>query len=84
MAQTEKLPFGESHWDYLTDLVQNYIQDLAAMSLHRDRMRHVCQSIKLYEKWRSQHRWLMEWFPDFQEIIILMNDMDIENEKSRF
>ena len=42
------LPFGESHWDYLPDLIQDYIKDLAARSLHRDRMKHVCQSIKLY------------------------------------
>ena len=25
------LTFGESHWDYLPDLVQNYIKDLAAI-----------------------------------------------------
>ena len=54
MSQTEKLPFGESHWDYLPDLVQNYIQDLAARSLHRQRMKRVCRSIKLYGKWRSR------------------------------
>ena len=54
MAQTEKLPFGESHWNYLPDLVQNYIQDLAARSLHRQRMKHVCQSIKLYGQRRSR------------------------------
>ena len=51
MAETEKLPFGESHWDYLPDLVHNYIQDLAARSFYRERMGHVCQSIKLYEQW---------------------------------
>ena len=56
MAQTEKLPFGEFHWDYLPDLVQNYIQDLAARSLHRERMGYVCQSIKLYEQWCSKTR----------------------------
>ena len=54
MAQTEKLPFAELHWDYLPDLVQNYIQDLAATSLHRLRMKPVCQSIKLYGQWRSR------------------------------
>ena len=69
MAQTEKLPFGESHWDYLPDLVQNYIQDLAARSLHRDRMGHVCQSIKFYQQWRFQ-RWPTEWSPN-QEIFSL-------------
>ena len=69
MAQTEKLPFGESHWDYLPDLLENYIQDLAARSLHRNRMGHVCRSIKLYEQWRFQ-RWSMEWSP-YQEIFSL-------------
>ena len=45
------LSFGESHWDYIPDLVQNFIEDLAARSLHRDRMKRVCQSIKLYKQW---------------------------------
>ena len=63
------LPFGESHWDYLPDLVQNYIEDLAARSLHRDRMKHVCQSIKLYKQWWVQQRWLTElFFNSYQEI----------------
>ena len=64
MVQTEKLPFGGSHWDYLPDLhvVQNYIQDLAARSLHCDRMEHVCQSIKHL----SICRGLV--FEDFEEI----------------
>ena len=48
------LPFGESHWDYLPDLVQNYIKDLAAIAVHRDRMKAVCKSINLYNEWRYQ------------------------------
>ena len=48
------LPFGESHWDYLPDLVQNYIEDLAASAVHRERMKAVCKSIHLYKEWRYQ------------------------------
>ena len=54
------LPFGESHWDYIPDLVQNYIQDLAARSLHREQVKHVCQSIELYKQWHVKQRWLTE------------------------
>ena len=43
------LPFGESHWDYLPDLVKNYIEDLAAKAVHRDRMNCVCKCIKLHK-----------------------------------
>ena len=46
----------------LTRSSSNYIQDLAARSLHRERMKHVCQSIKLYKQWRCQQRWLTELF----------------------
>ena len=35
------LPFGQSRWDYLPDLIQDYIQDLAARSHHRDKMKQV-------------------------------------------
>ena len=84
MAQTEKLPFGESNWDYFPDLLQNRIQYLADRSLHSERMRLVCQSFELYEKWRNQQRWVMENFPNFPEIIICMNDFNIENGKSPF
>ena len=28
------LAFGESYWDHLPDLVQNYIEDLAAIAIH--------------------------------------------------
>ena len=62
MAQTETLPFGDSNWDYLPDLVENYIQDLAARSFHCEQMKRVCQSIELYKKWRDQQRWLTELF----------------------
>ena len=63
------LPFGEAHWDYLPDLVQNYIEDLAARSLLRDRMKHVCQSIKLYKQWCVQQSWLTElFFYSYEEI----------------
>ena len=43
----EPLPFGQSYWDYLPDLIQDQILDLAARSLrHRDRMKHVSLSIQ--------------------------------------
>ena len=32
------LAFGESHWDYLPDLVQDRIKVLAAIELHRAQM----------------------------------------------
>ena len=47
-AAEEPLPFGESRWDYLLDLVQSYIQDLAARSLHRERMKQVCRFLTLH------------------------------------
>ena len=56
------LAFGESYWDYLPDLVQNYIEDLAARNRHRDRMKHVCESIKLHKQWCNQQIWLTELF----------------------
>ena len=49
----EPQPFGQSHWDYLPDLVQDHILDLAARSLHRDRMKHVCLSIQRHARWRG-------------------------------
>ena len=54
------LAFGESYWDYLPNLVQNYIEDLAARSLHRDRMQRICKSFKLHKQWRDQQIWLLE------------------------
>ena len=77
------LPFGESHWDYIPDLVQNYIQDLAARSLHREQMKRVCQSIELYKKWRDKQRWLAEelsLYP-YQEIFRL-GPLFIESESA--
>ena len=65
---TRKMTFTESHWDYLPDLVQNYIEDLAARAVHRERMKAVCRSINLYNEWRSQQNSLLEMY---QEISIL-------------
>ena len=63
------LAFGESYWDYLPDLVQNYIEDLAARNRHRDRMKHVCESIKLHKQWCNQQIWLTElFFYSYEEI----------------
>ena len=43
------LPFGQSYWDYLPDLIQDYILDMvkkarfaAAKALHQERMKDVC------------------------------------------
>ena len=47
------LPFEQSYWDYLPDLVQGHILDLAARSLHRDRMKHVCSAIQRHAHWRG-------------------------------
>ena len=54
------LAFEESYWDYLPDLIQDYIEDLAARSLHRDRMQRICKSIKLHKQWCDQQIWLLE------------------------
>ena len=48
------LAFGESHWDYLPDLVQNFIEYLAARAVHLEQMQAVCKSIHLYNEWHSQ------------------------------
>ena len=56
------LAFGESQWDYLPDLVQNYIQDLAARAVHREQMKAVCKSIDLYGAWCYQNQTVLEMF----------------------
>ena len=48
------MPFGESHWDYLSYLIQNYIEYLVARAVHQERMQAVFKSIHLYQEWRSQ------------------------------
>ena len=54
------LPFGQSYWDYLPDMIQDYIfemaekshqRDLAAKALHQDRMKEVCHSIEAHYHW---------------------------------
>ena len=47
----EPLPFRASHWDYLPVEIQEHILDLAAKSLHRSRMWHVCISIQRHVQW---------------------------------
>ena len=59
------LAFGESHWDYLPDLVQKYIEDLAVIAIHRDRMKAVCKSIHLYGEWCYQHQTFLEMLLDY-------------------
>ena len=54
------LPFGESDWDYLPDLIQVYIEDLAARAVHWDRMKAVCESIHLHGEWCYQHQTFLE------------------------
>ena len=74
MALDKKtLPFGESHWDYLPDLLQNYIEYLAARAAHQDRMRAVCKSIHLYGAWCYQNQtpmeMLLECYPETSLVI---------------
>ena len=75
------LPFGESHWDYLPDLVQNYIEDLASKSLHRDRMKRVCKSIKLHKQWCNQQIWVMEVVFFYYLDLSLFSPYFIESQK---
>ena len=49
----EPLSFGQSHWDYLPVEIQEHILDLAARSIHRDRMKRVCSAIQNYAHWRD-------------------------------
>ena len=80
MPHKMALPFGESHWDYLPVIAQNYIEDLAARAVHRERMKAVCQSIHLYGKWRSQQYFMREAFlTHYEQIIIYLNDLAIAN-----
>ena len=74
------LPFGEPHWDYLPDLVQNYIEDLAAIAIHRERMKSVCKSIHLYGEWCYQHQSIMEMFLDYYPEIYRLNPSVIESQ----
>ena len=64
-CQNNTLPFGESHWDYLPDLIQNYIMDLAARAVHCDRMQAVCKSIHLHAEWCYQHQTFLEMLFDY-------------------
>ena len=59
-AKLMTLPFGESRWDNLPDLVKKYIEYFVDISLHRDRMKRVCKSIKLFKQWCNQQIWMME------------------------
>ena len=57
----EQLPFGQSYWDYLPGMIQDYIldlaekshqRDLAAKALHKARMKDVCFQIKAHYHWK--------------------------------
>ena len=74
------LPFGESHWDYLPDLIQNYIEDLAAIAIHRERMKTVCKSIHLYGEWCYQNQSIMEMFLDYYPEIYRFHPSVIESQ----
>ena len=54
-----QVPFGQSYWDCLPDLIQSHIRDISAKSLHKERMKEVCKSIIAYEEWR------FVWKPTF-------------------
>ena len=52
------LHFEQSYWDYLPDLIQDYILDMvekarfaAAKALHKERMKDVCYQIKAHYHW---------------------------------
>ena len=63
MASDKKtLTFGESYWDYLPDLVRDYIEYLTARAVHQDKMKTVCNSIFLYGAWCYQNQTPMERF----------------------
>ena len=47
----EPLPFGQSHWDYLPVEIQEHILDLAARSLHRNRISPVFLAIHNHVYW---------------------------------
>ena len=49
----EPLPLGQSHCDYLPVEIQEHSLDLAARSLHRDRMKRVCSAIQGHAHWRD-------------------------------
>ena len=53
------LPFGQSRWDYLPDLIQDYIQDLAARSHHRDKMKQVCYYLKQTRSLCRHYLWII-------------------------
>ena len=53
------LLFGQSHWDYLPVIIQDYILDMAekalfaaAKALHQERMKDVCYQIKAHYHWK--------------------------------
>ena len=55
----DPLPFGQSYWDFLPDLIQDYILDMvekalfaAAKALHQERMKDVCYQIKAHYHWK--------------------------------
>ena len=55
---TTQLPFGQSYWDYLPDMIQDYIldmeehrRDLEAQARHKTCMKDVCYQIKAHYHW---------------------------------
>ena len=54
------LPFGQSYWDYLLDMIQDYIldmeehrRDLEAQARHKTCMKDVCYQIHAHHYWES-------------------------------
>ena len=80
MLRNMALAFGESHWEYLPDLIQNYMEDLAARAVHRERIKAVCKSIHLYDEWRSQQNSLLEMSFDYYQEISRFSPLFIESQ----
>ena len=52
LAITNPLPFGQSYWDYLPDMIQDRILELAAKDQHTTLMKQVCYQIKAHYHWK--------------------------------
>ena len=45
--QEEVLLFGESYWDYLPDIIQEYILELSEVAINQERMDRIEHKIKM-------------------------------------
>ena len=62
-AITNPLPFGQSYWDYLPDMIQDRILELAAKDQHTTLMKQVCYQIKAHYHWKVIYE--IEFHSDF-------------------